>query len=133
MWTKNVFISVFSRISANGKIRLLSKYPNASFTNSTPKARIKSFPTIIITDMSAGERGNTFEGNIVNATQSNIQVEVITNTSQDDADYVADVCYDLISDMSYSATMKPTSNSSDYGTYRNTARYTRTVANGDII
>lgn len=133
MWAKNVFTSVYSRVSANGRIRLRSKYPQVVFTSNTPKTKITSFPTIIISAMDSMDTGKTFEGKQVNATYSNIQIEVITNTSQEDADYVADVCYDLISDLSYSASTKPMPASTQDSEYRNIARYRRVVGSDDIL
>lgn len=133
MWTKDVFTSVYSRITANGKIRLKSKYPKITFTNSTPKSKITSFPTVIISELDSSDTAQTLEGDTVNATYSNIQIEVITNSSQQDADNVADVCYDLISAMRYGATLRPLPSSTQDNEYRNVARYRRLVGKDDII
>lgn len=133
MWTKNIFTSVFSRVSANGRIKLQPKYPKINFTNSTPKSKITSFPTVVISDMDSSDTARTFEGDEVNATYSNIEIQVITNTSQEDADYVADVCYDLISALSYGASLRPKPNSTQDNEYRNVARYRRAVGKDDIL
>ena len=133
MWTKNIFTSVYSRISANGRIKLQSKYPKITFTNSTPKSQITAFPTVIIKDLDGNDTGRTLEGNTVNATWSNIQIEVITNTNQSDADYVADVCYELISAMKYGTSTRPVPSSTQDNEYRNIARYRRLVGQGDIL
>ena len=133
MWTKNIFTSVYSRVSANGRIRLVSKYPKINFTNSTPKSNITSFPTVVISDLDGNDTGRTLEGNDVNATFSNIEIQVTTNTSQEDANYIADVCYDLITTMRYGATLRPSPNSIKDNEYRNVARYRRLVGKGDIL
>lgn len=133
MWTSKIFTIVYSRIVANGKIRLQTKYPNIRFVDSTPQSTTKKFPTVIISELTSAERGKTLEGNVVKATTSDIQIDVITNTNQNDANYVADVCYDLISQMCYTATMRPLANSTEQGEYRTIARYQRTIADEDIL
>lgn len=139
MWTSKIFTIVYSRIVANGKIRLQTKYPNIKFVDSTPQfestpqSTTKKFPTVIISELTSAERGKTLEGNVVKATTSDIQIDVITNTNQNDANYVADVCYDLISQMCYTATMRPLANSTEQGEYRTIARYQRTIADEDIL
>ena len=133
MWTSKIFTSVYSRIAANGKIRLQSKYPKIRFVDSTPSSSDKNFPTVIISELSSPELGRTLEGETVNATTSSIQIDVITNTNQGDANYVADVCYDLISEMSYHATMRPLASTETQGEYRNIARYQRNIADEDIL
>ena len=133
MWTKNIFTSVYSRVSANGRIRLISKYPKINFTNSTPKSNITSFPTVIMTEMQGSETARDIEGSFVNGMISNIQIEVITNTSQEDANYVADVCLDLMKSLKYAMVGSPYPNSTTDNQYRNIARYRREVDYGDVI
>lgn len=133
MWTKDVFTSVYSRITANGKIRLKSKYPKITFTNSTPKSKITSFPTVIITKLQGSETSKDIEGSFVNGIVSNIQIEVITNTNQQDADDVADTCLDLMKSLRYEMVGEPYSNSTQDNEYRNISRYRRNVDYGDII
>lgn len=133
MWTKGIFTSVFSRVSANGRIRLISKYPKIVFTNNTPKTKITVFPTVIISKLQGSEISKDIEGSYINGIVSNIQIEVITNTSQDDADYIADVCLDLMKSLRYEMIGEPYSVSTQDSQYRNVARYRRSIDQGDII
>lgn len=133
MWTKNIFTSVYSRVSANGRIKLQSKYPKINFTNSTPKSKITSFPTVIISKLQGSETGKDIEGSFVNGIISNIQIEVITNTNQEDSDYVADVCSDLMKTLRYEMVGEPYPNSTQENEYRNISRYRREIDYGDII
>ena len=133
MWTKNIFTSVYSRVSANGRIRLISKYPKINFTNSTPKSKITAFPTVIITKLQGSEVGKDIEQSFVNGVISNIQIEVITNTSQEDSDYIADVCLDLMKTLRYEMVGEPYSNTTQENEYRNISRYRREVDYGDVI
>ena len=133
MWTKDVFTSVFSRASANGRIRLTSKYPKIAFMNNTPKTKIAVLPAVIISKLQGGEISKDIEGSYINGIVSNIQIEVITNTSQDDADYIADVCLDLMKSLRYEMVGETYSVSTQVSQYRNVARYRRKIDRGDII
>ena len=133
MWTKNIFTSVYSRVAANGRIRIISRYPKITFTNSTPKTTITTFPTVIISNLQGSEVAKDLERSFVNGMVSNIQIEVVTNTSQDDADYVADVCLDLMKSLRYDMIGEPFNSSTQGNQYRNIARYRREVDYGDVI
>lgn len=133
MWTKNIFTSVFSRVSANGKIRLQDKYPKINFTNSTPKTKITSFPTVIISRLQGSETGRDIEQCFVNGVYSNIQIEVITNTNQQDSDDIADVCSELMKQLRYNMVSEPFPNSTKENEYRNISRYRREIDYGDVF
>lgn len=133
MWTKNIFTSVYSRVSANGRIRLRAKYPKINFTNNTPKTSITSFPTVVISKLQGTETAKDIEGSFINGMISNIQIEVITNTNQEDCDEVADVCLDLMKSLRYEMVGEPYSVSTQDNQYRNISRYRREIDYGDII
>lgn len=133
MWTKNIFTSVYSRVSANGRIRLREKYPKIAFTNSTPRTSISSFPTVIMTKLQGSETSKDIEASFVNGIYSNIQIEVVTNTNQEDADDVADVCLDLMKSLHYEMVGEPFPDSTQANEYRNISRYRRIVDYGDVL
>lgn len=133
MWTNSIYTSVFSRVSANGTIRLKSKYPKINFTNSTPKSKNTTFPVVVITKLPGVETGRDLEGSFVNGIISGMQIDVITNTRQEDADYIADVCLDLMKSLRYEMTGEPYTNTQNENEYRNTSRYKRNIDYGDII
>lgn len=132
MWTKIIPPKVFTNVQKIGKEKLLKKYPNINFTTSDRAPTKPKFPTVYIKKMQGSARGGTLEDAKVNAVLSVFQIEVTTNTSQNDAETVADAVADIMTDMGYGMIGEPfPDNTADI--YRNVSRYQRLIGYGDIL
>lgn len=135
MWTKNIFPSVYSRIVANGKIHIKEVYPsmNPIFTDNTPSAEKIKYPCIVIKKLSGMEVGKDIEGRFVNGIMSNIQIEVFTNTKQNECDDIAEILVDVMKALSYEMVGEPTPMEGMLNDYRNISIYRREIDYQDII
>lgn len=123
---------MFTNVQKVGRERLLKKYPNINFTTSDRAPTKPKFPTVYIRKMQGSPRGGTLEDAKVNAVLSTFQIEVTTNTSQNDAETVADVVADIMTDMGYEMIGEPfADNTAD--TYRNLSRYQQLIGYNDIL
>ena len=132
MWTSDIQSVVLTRIKTEGLKNLKSKYPNIQFSTSSKKATEPKFPTVYVKRMQGAERGQTLEGNTVNAILSTFQIEVTDNISDDRAQEVADVVYGIMKSMLYEAVGEPFPDNKD-STYRNVARYRRVIGYNDKL
>lgn len=132
MWTKIIASKVFTNVQKVGRDKLLKKYPNINFTTSDHASTKPKFPTVYIRKMQGAARGKTLEDAKANAILSTFQIEVTTNTSQNDAETVADVIADIMVDMGYEMIGEPfPDNTADI--YRNVSRYQRLIGYNDIL
>lgn len=132
MWTSIIKPKVFTNVQKKGKEKLLKKFPNINFTTSDKSAAKPKFPTVYIKQMQGSARGQTLEDTQPNAILSTFQIEITTNTTQTDAENVADVIAGIMISMGYSMIGEPfPDNSSD--TYRNVSRWQRLIGHDDIL
>lgn len=135
MWISDIGILVYARVKDIGISKLKSTYPNIYFTDETPKDTPKKFPTVVIKKMQGGEnnRSKDLERRKVNGIISTFQIEVISNESQLDSDYIGDVCCEIMKDMMYDMVGEPFQDNSRVDYYRNVARYQRNLDYGDKL
>ncbi len=115
-----------------GKEKLLKKFPNINFTTSDKSTAKPKFPTVYIKQMQGSAQGQTLEDTQPNAILSTFQIEITTNTTQTDAENVADVIAGIMISMGYSMIGEPfPDNSSDI--YRNVSRWQRLIGYNDIL
>lgn len=132
LWTTIIKSKVFTNVQKKGRERLLKSYPNITFTTSDRVSSAPRFPTVFIKKMQGAAKGYTLEDSAVNAIQSVFQIEVTTNTNQDDAEKVADVIADIMISMGYNMIGEPfPDNTSDV--YRNISRWQRLIGYNDIL
>ena len=132
MWTTNIQNTVLTRIKAEGNKQLKSKYPDIRFTPSSKTQTNPKFPTVYVKRMQGAERGQTLDGQSVNAILSSFQIEVADNVSDDRAQEVADVVYEIMKSMRFQVLGEPIADNTD-SEYRNIARYQRLIGANDII
>ena len=132
MWTTNIQNTVLTRIKAEGNKQLKSKYPDIRFTTSSKTQTNPKFPTVYVKRMQGAERGQTLDGQSVNAILSSFQIEVADNVSDDRAQEVADVVYEIMKSMRFQVLGEPIADNTD-SEYRNIARYQRLIGANDII
>lgn len=115
-----------------GNEKLSGKYQDINFTTSDRSMKNPKFPNVYIKKMQGSAIGGTLEDAKVNGIISTYQIEVTTNTSQSDAENVADVIADIMTDMGYSMIGDPFADNTD-DIYRNVSRYQRQIYFNDIL
>ena len=130
-WFFDIENVVFTNIKVNATKKLKDKFPKINFTTSNRTQGSPIYPTVYIHENAGAEKGNDLENKTINAVESNIQIEVITDTSKDDAKKIASVCADIMKNMSFDITSLPVfEEGSSY--YRLIMRCSRTFGNADL-
>ena len=132
MWTSDIASMVFTRIKVEVTKKLKSKYPNINFTTSDQVRTDPTFPNVYVKELQGSERGQTLDGESVNAILSSFQIEVADNVSDNRAREVADVVFLIMKKMKYEAIGLPFQDNKD-GVHRNVARYRRIIGYNDIL
>lgn len=135
MWTENIFKSVYARLKANGTILIKQKFPKLTpnFSDATPSAESIKYPCIVIKQLPSMEKARDIEGAFVNEVLSSIQIDVMTNTKQSEANSIAYIMADLMKGMRYEMVGEPHPMDSQLNDYRNVSNYRRNVDYNDII
>lgn len=110
---------------------------NRSYENLTKEEldeikKKRKFPSIYLRKMQGSSRGRTTEIGKVNAVASDFQIEVTTNTSQNDAEKIADILADAMTEIGYDMIGEPFPNN-DSDTYKVFSRWRRIIADDDIL
>ena len=130
-WFFDIENVVFTNIKVNATKKLKDKFPKINFTASNRTQGSPIYPTVYIHENAGAEKGNDLENKTINAVESNIQIEVITDTSKDDAKKIASVCSGIIKNMSFDITSLPVfEEGSSY--YRLIMRCSRIFGNADL-
>lgn len=132
MWATLIKSKVFTNIQRKGREKLQKKYPNINFTTSGRTATKPKFPNVYVQKMQGKAIGKTLEDAKVNGVISSFQIDVTTNTNQNDADNVADVIADIMIDMGYDMIGDPFPDDSE-DVYRNTSRWQMTIGYNDKL
>lgn len=132
MWTSDIGSIVYTRIKLEVTKKLKSKYPNINFTTNNRNNTDTKFPSIYFKRLQGSERGQTLDGQSVNATLFSVQIEVTDNVGEHRAQEVADVIYGVMKTMLFEAIGEPFANNTD-STYRNVARYRRIIGYNDKL
>lgn len=126
MWTTDIVYKVFAKIKVECSKKLKSKYPDIYFTKESKVLKDAQFPTVYLKRMQGAERAQDLEGTSLNGVLSTFQVEVTTNTNDEEAQEVADVVCQIMKSMGYRMLGEPfPDNTGD--THRNVSRYQREI------
>lgn len=131
MWIDDLPTMVFTRIKAEGTKRLKQRYPDIFFTNSDRVQTQAKFPTVYIQKQPGRELGRTFEKKGVNGIQSDYQIEVTDNESQNNAFYVSGVIKEIMHDELGYEIVTDTFPNNDTQTYKAVTRYSRPIGFND--
>lgn len=132
MWTSDITSIVFTRIKVEATRELKSKYPDINFTTSDKVRTEPTFPNVFVKRLQGSERGQTLDGETVNATLSSFQIEVADNVSDSRSQEVADTIYAIMKKMRFEAIGEPFQDNID-DVHRNVARYRRVIGYNDTL
>lgn len=131
-WAYDLEKKIFSIVKDRAGDKLKSKYPNAYITDIEKNTSKAIFPTVYIHELPGVEKASDLEGISINAVQETLQIDVITNTSQSDANKVMAVILEEFKRMCFRITAMPEFKSTGE-TYRSTARVRRIISHNDIL
>lgn len=118
--------------------RLQKKFTKMKFiqgvtiTNLESRLSKPTFPTIYVHELPGSERGQTLDGQTINAVTATFDVQTITNTSQDDAKVMLAIVADVFKMMRFEVVTMPEFKS-DGTVYRSVARFSRLLASKDKL
>lgn len=133
MWSNDLLSIIFTRVKVFATQKLKDRYPNIYFTTSTRVQTNPKFPTVLIQELTGAEIGRDLEGIQTNGVTMSVQVDVTDNSSQNTANIVADVVYEIMKGMRFETVGKPIADDSDASVYRNVARYRRKIDYNDVL
>lgn len=117
---------------------LKQNFTNMKFRKGITITNLKSrlagtiFPTIYVHEMSGTEKGQTIDGQEINAVTATYQVDVIVNTQQSDAKKILAIVANVFKRMRFEVISMPEFDSEEK-IYRSTARFRRLIAANDRL
>lgn len=131
-WSQDLDSTIFTMVKINFPKTLKDKYPNIRFTSADIVGTPASFPTVKIKVTGMVERGQDLANTTINAVDTTVQVDVLTNTSQSDADRIIGEILSIFKAMRFNITAMPIA-SQEGDVFRSIMRCNRIIGNGDIL
>lgn len=131
-WAYDLEKKIFSIVKSRTYENLKTKYPNVYITDIEKNTFKAVFPTVYIHELPGIEKASDLEGFSINAVQETFQIDVITNTSQNDANKVMAIVADEFKRLCFKVTAMPEFDGTGE-TYRSTMRVRRIISANDIL
>lgn len=143
IWTTDIPTAVFSRVTTDFPESLKKKYKMQkvtaglkttwlNFSQSTVSEAKPVFPYITVVNMPGQERGQTLEGNAINAALFTFQVDVYHNDKEEVTKECMDAIVKIFKSMMFSVNVMPSFDSKPQE-YRMTARFSRLIGFNDTF
>lgn len=116
----------FQKVTVNGVTQWLN-FSNSSFSDTKPV-----FPYITFLTLPGQERGQTLEGNSINAAIFTFQVDVYDNTKEETTKECMAAIVNIMKSMRFQAKPLPAPDSRPQE-YRSTAQFSRLIGSSDIV
>lgn len=130
----DIELRVFSRIKNKCPISILSDFPDITFTTSDKVPQEPKFPNIYIHQMETTEIAEDLERTTINAIDCTFQINVTVDTTQSDARRVmTEVVLNTMKTMRFHVVTMPFFQSTANNTVLMIARFSRTIASGDVL
>lgn len=133
MWINDIPSIVLTKVKTHVNKKLLSKYPDLTYTTSSRQRDEPKFPTIIFKKLQGQEIGRTLDGIDVNGVLSSIQIDVIDNGSISVAYEVTDSVIEAMKLMRYEIVGEPITDESSDTTFRTVTRFKRPIGFNDKL
>lgn len=131
-WAFELENLIYSKVKASATKVLKTKFPKIYFTTSNMNKGEPIYPTVYIHELPGTEMGADLNGQDINAVMETIQVEVISDTSQEDVSYITKVIAGIFKKMRFQVLSMPEfDNGSTY--YRKIMRCRRVIGNADTL
>lgn len=138
LWVFDNETRIISNLNSFAIPVLKQNFTNMKFQKGITITNLKSrlagtiFPTIYVHEMSGTEKGQTIDGQAINAVTATYQVDVIVNTQQSDAKKILAIVASVFKRMRFEAISMPEFDSEEK-IYRSTARFRRLIAANDRL
>ena len=138
LWVFDNETKIISNLNSFAIPVLKQNFENMKFQKGTTITNLKSrltgtiFPTIYVHEMRGAEKGQTIDGQTINAVAATYQVDVIVNTQQSDAKKILAIVASVFKRMRFEVILMPEFDSEEK-IYRSTARFSRLIAANDRL
>lgn len=138
LWVFDNETRIISNLNSFAIPVLKQNFTNMKFQKGITITNLKSrlagaiFPTIYVHEMSGTEKGQTIDGQAINAVTATYQVDVIVNTQQSDAKKILAIVANVFKRMRFEVISMPELDSEEK-IYRSTARFRRLIAANDRL
>ena len=138
LWVFDNETRIISNINSFAIPVLKQNFTNMKFQEGITITNLKSrlagtiFPTIYVHEMGGTEKGQTIDGQTINAVAATYQVDVIVNTQQSDAKKILAIVASVFKRMRFEVISMPEFDSEE-NIYRSTARFRRLIAANDRL
>lgn len=138
LWVFDNETRIISNLNSFAIPVLKQNFANMKFQKGITITNLKSrlagtiFPTIYVHEMSGTEKGQTTDGQAINAVTATYQVDVIVNTQQSDAKKILAIVANVFKRMRFEVISMPEFDSEEK-IYRSTARFRRLIAANDRL
>ena len=138
LWVFDNETRIISNLNSFAIPVLEQNFEKMKFQKGTTITNLKSrltgtiFPTIYVHEMSGTEKGQTIDGQTINAVADTYQVDVIVNTQQSDAKKILAIVASVFKRMRFEVISMPEFDSEEK-IYRSTARFSRLIAANDRL
>lgn len=138
LWVFDNETKIISKLNSFAIPVLKQNFTNMKFQRGITITNLKSrltgtiFPTIYVHEMSGTEKGQTIDGQAINAVMATYQVNVIVNTQQSDAKKILAIVANVFKRMRFELISMPEFDSEEK-IYRSTARFRRLIAANDRL
>ena len=138
LWVFDNETRIISNLNSFAIPVLKQNFTNMKFQEGITITNLKSrltgtiFPTIYVHEMSGTEKGQTIDGQTINAVADTYQVDVIVNTQQSDAKKILAIVASVFKRMRFEVISMPEFDSEEK-IYRSTARFSRLIAANDRL
>lgn len=129
-WVSDIRLSISSYL----KRKIPQEFPKANVTNKSKDLSEPTFPTVYFHALPWTEIGQDLEAQTINGINMSYQIDVITNTSQEDADKIMTFVMGLFKRLRFELYSFPSFESNGNGDiYRTTARVRRVFGADDTL
>ena len=138
LWVFDNETKIISNLNSFAIPVLKQNFTNMKFQEGITITNLKSrltgtiFPTIYVHEMRCVEKGQTIDGQAINAVADTYQVDVIVNTQQSDAKKILAIVASVFKRMRFEVISMPEFDSEEK-IYRSTARFSRLIAANDRL
>jgi len=127
-WYMQIQSKVFTRI----QYMMQKKYPKLECTTKNENGLPAKFPTLFLHELTPIERGMDLENKTINAVMCTIEIQVWTNTTEDDCRKIIADAVSQMKDLQFNVIELPVVQMGDKIAW-GVARCRRMIGNGDIL
>ena len=131
-WIMELETKVFTILKTKLRNKFKKDFPHLYVTSSDQTQETPVFPTVYIHMMGGSENNRDMEGYSVNALECTFQIEVTTNTTQEDARKVMFEVVNAMKSMRFFVVTSPEFGNQN-NMYRLVSRFRRTIGSNDTI